>query len=396
VGLGLGYVDVYLFASGTLSLAPTYVLLRVLGCWAAFTLLECLLSRQTAAAVWALYTHHIGVLTALLALIVCAVAFAMLPDAYWNDGPMYLLYPAYDSLVLLLSMLLPLRAHHRRHFRTYLLCALLVLLSSILFDAAYPGTFSIVPDRAAGFALNPNTAAFVLVLLCACIIDLHQFRSRDTAVLTLTAIGVFITLSRAGGILLACTFGCYVYRMMRVSVHSSGTVFVRGLQLAAPFIVLYATAAALVERADIFALSFQPRLAMLRGMDDIVTADDDRVHALSEALRALSRSPVVGYGTGYSYSMSATPHNIYLQQWINNGLPGLAAYLLLLLVSARLFWRRRSARGLLFIGLVTLNGFFSHNILEERAVLCLLGILLTCSLLEPWPGVRRRHDLTLT
>ena len=402
----LGYVDVYLFSSGVLATAPTYMLLRVLGCWAAITLVQCFMSRGLSGELWTLYSNHIGVLFALLGLVACSVVFALLPDAYWEDGPMYLLYSAYDSSVLLLSMLLPFRAHHRRYFSFYILCALLVLLSSVLFDAYYPGTFSIVPDRAAGFAENPNTAAFVLVLLCSCIIDFHQFRARDIAVLTLTGIGVFTTLSRGGAILLAFAFAYYTYRMVLASVHTPIRLFARAATLVILVLVLYAAATFLVQRADIFSLSFQPRLAMLQGTNEVVTADDDRLHALAEALRVVSGSPVIGYGTGYSYSLNATPHNMYLQQWINNGLPGLAAYLLLLGTSALLFWTRESARGLLFVGLVTINGFFSHNILEERAVLGLLGVLLTCSFYEsraigPPARVRRSprpamtlHDLT--
>jgi O-antigen ligase len=112
---------------------------------------------------------------------------------------------------------------------------------------------------------------------------------------------------------------------------------------------------------------------------------------MKTAVDLVKRSPVIGYGTGYSYSLGeVTPHNMYLQQWINNGLPGLVAYLFLLGASARTFWKRRYARGVLFVFLVAINGMFSHNILEERVFLGLLGILLTCSFYERYPAIASR------
>ena len=89
-----------------------------------------------------------------------------------------------------------------------LLCAFVVLLSSVFADACYPGTFSSLPDRAAGFAENPNIAAFVLVLLCSCLVDFQRRRLKSHVLMALTSLGVLTTLSRGGGILLAVLFSC--------------------------------------------------------------------------------------------------------------------------------------------------------------------------------------------
>jgi O-antigen ligase len=268
---------------------------------------------------------------------------------------------------------------------------LVVFAGSVVYDALYPGTFSLVPDRAAGFAENPNTAAFILVLLCVSIVDLDRFRVGDCAAWALTAVGVFLTLSRGGIILFLCAFGYYAYRTLRTNTAHPAHLIRRAAALAAVFAAVVAASVFLVQRADMFALSFQPRLGMIDGESELVTEDDDRIGALKTALDLVKQSPVIGYGTGYSYSLvDVTPHNMYLQQWINNGLPGLVAYLLLLGASARTFWKRRYTRGVLFISLVAINGMFSHNILEERAFLGLLGVLLTCSFYERYPAIASR------
>jgi O-antigen ligase len=388
VAFFLGYVDFHLAETQVLSVASTYVFFWALAGWGAVIAVQCLASRRMTGTVIALYANHVAVLGALLAIVVCSFVFALLPTAYWNDGPMYLLYPPYDALVVVLSMSLAVHRLHRTWFRLYLLAAFLVLAASVLYDALVPGTFSLVPDRAAGFAENPNTAAFVLVLLCVSVVDLDRFRPRDSLLFAVAGMAVFLTLSRGGALLFLFAFAYYGYRTVRTATDRYGRLLRRvGVLLAVPAGVALG-ASMLVERADIFSLPFQPRLEMVRGESELFASDDDRIDALNEAWRLVSMSPVIGYGTGYSYSVrGVTPHNMYLQQWINNGLPGLLAYVALLGTAGVTFFRRGHQQGVLFVLLVTINGFFSHNILEERAFLGLLGILLASSFFERNPAV---------
>jgi O-antigen ligase len=391
IAVFFAYVDFHLSETAVLSTASTYLFLWALAGWAAIVFVQCLASPTMAREVIAVYANHTGVLGALLAIVICSCVFALMPTAYWNDGVMYLLYPPYDAIVVVLSMLLAVHGIHRRSFRLYLLGAFIIFAGSVVYDALYPGTFSLVPDRASGFAENPNTAGFILMLLCASIVDLDRFRVADGAVWMLTAICVFLTLSRGGAILLLCGFGYYAYRIVRMNAAPPDRLLKGIAALGAMCLTVVAIGAVLVQRADMFALSFQPRLGMIDGENKLVTEDDDRIEVLKTAIDLVERSPVIGYGTGYTYSLvDATPHNIYLQQWINNGLPGLAAYLFLLGAAARTFWTRRYRRGVLFVALVAINGVFSHNILEERAFLGLLGILLTCSFYERYPAVGSR------
>ena len=383
----LAYVDSYLFSTRLLSTAGTYVFLWALGAWAAVVACQCAASRDKLREVIAVYANHAGVLGAWLAILLCTVVFALLPGAYWNDGVVYLLYPPYDAAIVLLSMLLAVHGMHRQHMPSYLFAALVIMAGSVMYDAWHPGTFSVIPDRAAGFAINPNISGFVLVLLCASIVDFDRFHPSDAAALALTGIAVFLTLSRGGGILFAYEFAYYAYRMVRPNLRTHP---VRLLQTTAALAVVTAVIGGagvfLVERADMFALTYQ-RFGQMQADSAALLDDNGRLGALQVAWQLVTQSPVIGYGTGYSYSLPLGPHNMYVQQWLNNGVPGLLAYLLLLGAAGRTFWKRGYARGVLFITLVAINGIFSHNILEERAFLCLLGILLTCSFYERYPAM---------
>lgn len=379
VAIFFAYVDLYLFNSGAISIPAAYIFLALLTGFGVVLLIQAAVSARLKGEIIALYAAHAWVLAALVAIMFCTFLFAFLPGAYWDEGPRYLLFPVYDSLVILFAMLLAVPQHHRRHFHQYLLCAFVVLLASVFVDAYYPGTFTLVPDRAAGFAENPNTAAFVLVLLCSCLVDFQRQRLRNLVLMALTSLGVLVTLSRGGGILLGLLFAFYAYRIVSLNRHRPGRLLRRATALAVLVAIIYVTGAFLVRRADMFALSFQPRLEMLYGTQELVASDDDRIGLLITSIGVLAKSPVLGYGTGYTYSMVAGPHNIYLQQWINNGLPGLLAYLMLLGTCVLVFWKRQFSRGLVFVGLVAVHGLFNHNILEERAFLALLGVLLTVS-----------------
>jgi O-antigen ligase len=379
VAVFLGYVDLHLYYSGALSFPAAYIFLGLLMVFAGARALHAVVTDRVRGEIIALYAAHGLVLLAWLAIIVVGFLCAFLPDAYWASGPQYLLFPIYDAMVVVFSMLLVVPRRHRDHFDRYLQCAFVVFLGSVFVDVYQPGTFSLVPDRAAGFAENPNTAAFVLVLLCCCLVDWETPRPWTPLVLGLTFLGVLWTLSRGGMIMFATIVVFYVARLIYLNRRRPRRLFMRGFGFVVVTILVGAVAVLVIERAAMFSMSFQPRLGMLQGTEQVVSADDDRILVLKLALDALYDSPVIGYGTGFTNALPDAPHNMYLQQWVNNGIAGLAAYVMMIGACAAVFRRRRFFRGQMFMLLVGIYGFFNHNILEERVFLMLLGVLLTTS-----------------
>jgi hypothetical protein len=55
------------------------------------------------------------------------------------------------------------------------------------------------------------------------------------------------------------------------------------------------------------------------------------------------------------------------------------SFLWLLGAAGVTFWKRRFTTGLVFTGVLVIEGFFSHNLLEERGFLILFGLFLTLS-----------------
>jgi O-antigen ligase len=286
-------------------------------------------------------------------------------------------------VVTLLSMLLPLPEHRRKGFRWYLLAGFALAAASVLIDAVRPGTFSWQTDRAAGFAVNPNTAGFLLITLCCSIISFDRVRLVDVAVLVVTAACVLATLSRGAAVMFACVIAFYGFAVVRHGWQRRVRFLVGG----SAALVLLLGGAYLATRVVLDQKMFgtsgeSARQRMLMGREPIVRPGESRIVVAEHAWDLIRESPFMGYGSGFTYTLPIGPHNIYLSRWLDLGLPGILAVLWLLAAMGLTFSRRRYPNGVVFTAVVALEGFFSHNLLEERIFFVLLGVLLTCSVRE--------------
>lgn len=374
----LSYYDSYLYDRGWLPYPSTKLFLLALVGVSTWTFVRAAASKAVRNEVITLYAAHRGVIIGLIGVVVASFISGFIPTAYWEDGPRYVRFPAYDAMIILFSMLLPFPEHRRRLFWPYLLVGFAVALVSVLIDTIHPGTYTINADRAAGFNQNPNGAAFLLVALCTSIISFDRVRPIDLAVLLATTMGVLGTFSRGGGVMFGFIVLCYAYcavvQLRRRPVRALG----RALAIVLLVALTVQAGRVLTSRAELF--STASRLGMLSGRQKVIPTHEPRVAALEESLRLVRESPVLGLGSGFTYkSMREGPHNIYLQQWINSGLLGLIAYLWTLAAAGYLFWKRGHRNGMVFVALVAIQGLFSHNLLEERAFLVPFGVLLTLS-----------------
>ena len=383
----LSYADEQLYETRVVTQSPVKIMLVVLLVVTAGTIVRCLASAEARSRVISLYTSHTAVMLALLGIVCFSFVSAFVPTAKWDDGPRWVLFPANDAVIILLAMLLPFPEHHRRRFRAYLLIAFVVVTASVFTDVIRPGTFSNLPDRAAGFAKNPNIAGFLLVALCSAIVVYDRVRIVDVLIVLATSLAVLATFSRGGAVLFVFFLVCYATLIAR-HARRPGRALARMAAIAVVAMLVVKSATLLISRAQLFSLSTS-RVGMLAGKSDVLPQRDPRRETFAVSLRIVREAPLVGYGSGYTYTMPQGPHNIYLQQWINNGLLGLVAYVWLIAAAARVFWRRRYHTGVVFVGLVAVEGLFSHNLLEERIFLVLLGSMLTLSYFAVGGGAAR-------
>jgi hypothetical protein len=376
------YLDGFLEVRGQLPVPVLVVnlFLYALVAVSAVTLLGAVASARGRARLMTLYAAHLSVLLPLAVLAGLSFISGIRGTAYMDEGPRLVMFPAYWVVVVLLSMLLPLPEHRHRGFRWYLLVAFGVIAASVLVDVVNPGTFSLTADRAAGLAANPNIAAFLLVALCCSIISFERVRALDLGVLVVTMLCVLATLSRGGVMMLALVVAWYGSIVIR-SGWRRGMHFVvaRAAVLLLLVGAMYGAATLLLDQKIFNAFAGSSRVGMLQGRERVVDVRESRIVVVKESWSLIREAPLAGYGSGFAYTLPIGPHNIFLARWLDLGLLGPVTLVWLLGAMAVTFSRRRYQAGLVFTAVVTLQGFFSHNLLEERVFFLLLGVLLTQS-----------------
>jgi O-antigen ligase len=311
---------------------------------------------------------------------------ALRPDAYWGEGGRFVLYPFYSLLVFGVATLLPLLPTYRRLFPSMVGLAFAVMLATLMIDVLHPGSFAKHAGRAAGFAENPNTAAFTL-LLCCCVL----VRSRNPVwlnglVLALTSLGLVTTLSRSGLLLFVLYLGtalCWLLadRPQQAPRHL-GMALVGVVAL-----VLSLGAMTVLTRLEtgIFARPATRERVEEISRGGLMERDDYRFQLASLYLDQVAEAPFLGHGSGYASGLPKGPHNRYLYEWTNLGIAGLGLYVAWIVGGLWMFWNRRFPPGVFVMVQVAAGSFFSHNVLENRGLLLVLASMATLSL----PAIRR-------
>lgn len=321
-----------------------------------------------------------------------SLMLSLLPGAYWEESAKWIFLLSYGFIMALCALYVPRVPVIYRSIPLYTFIALSLLFGSMVYDLMYPGTFSTELTRAAGFPANSNYASLVAVVLCAASLDYLSRRPLwiDLAFITVTGLALLATMSRSGlvnfGVLI--TFYSY-HRFIR-----GGVRWRQLMQLAVASIVLGTVAVAAIPLLMQDLAVFQGSTRLGRFLADEQVDDGSaasRLGAALDSLRLINDAPIFGHGTAYSRTMDELPHNLYLMQWVNNGLPGLLTYLGFLGVSYLVFKRRNFPAGQALILVAATGSAFSHNVLDIRPLLILWGILMTGSLMQRSSGTREIH-----
>jgi O-antigen ligase len=236
-------------------------------------------------------------------------------------------------------------------------------------------------SRAAGLPEDPNSAAFLIVLAAALLLNRTQNRWVSAGVLALAGAGVLCTLSRGGLVLLLLLV---VARPLLPVV--SGGIGVRRSHLVAAGAGLAALLAAVLAASwltdrglGIFGRRTTQERVELLASGSWLRPQEERLASLGEYWQLIAEAPLAGHGTGFSYTLPRGPHNRFVLEWVNVGVLGLAAYLGWLVAGFRLFQRRRSQAGMLVVLLIAGYSLLQHGVLEVRAVVLALGLLASLS-----------------
>lgn len=315
---------------------------------------------------------------------------ALLPTAYWEEGGKWVFLITYGLIVATCASYIPLHGLSLFSIQNIGLISLALVAGSLYHDFQVPGTYAPLTERPSGFSGNANYSALISVMIAAAALD-YSCRRRgwfNILVFGVTAYIVIGTMSRSGAVELVTLLGAFAYFRLRDSSNLQREF--RRIVVSFMCLALVAVGTVSYLANSVPAGGNQSRLYRLthsKRVDDGSTAS--RLFAVQECLRRINESPIVGHGTGYARTLPELPHNLYLQQWVNNGLPGFLGYINFLGMSLYLFSTRRFRPGQAFILVALVGSCFSHNVLDQRTFLVLFGVLLTLSLHYPRPTIDR-------
>jgi O-antigen ligase len=279
----------------------------------------------------------------------------------------------YLSVIFIcLAMFILANNEDRRLAQKMAIVALLIGVTLNIYELFNPMTFSNIEGRSVGLFANPNQSGQALVLAMIC--GFGVLPSKWRPVLLIVAIaGIMPTFSRSGMLAWAAAVVA-LYLFQGVSARE-----IRRLLLIPVIIVafVYSPAWSSLEHSlvqqGVITPDIEERLNFIgSGGEDIQDASAiERQELAKLAWTRFKMSPWLGWGTGAYYvpPFWLGPHNTYLGMMVDYGLLGIFIYPSLLGVML-IGVNRESAKLAVPLAMALLvQGFFSHNLLEQRATL---------------------------
>ena len=306
------------------------------------------------------------------------------------DGGKFILFPLLDAFVFVSGVQLAMIYPTSGFFRRSMFLGLMVLFASLMTDCIAPGTFSDEPSRAAGFGVNPNIGAALMVCIMIAVLrwDKPRLMPYPCAVLLCGFVGVFVTFSRAGLVCYVAATAYYVWVSMRRKGTGAAVILLSASIAIVTFIPNVSDVAR--ERFAIFGYASSRHLAFF-GDIGAISHGDDRMGLALASLSLIAERPILGWGTGYNYTLEKGSHNLYLARWVDNGILGVLLYIAFLGSLGHLARVRKDKRLTAIFMFVSLYGLFSHNLLENRGVFLVVGLIAGLSVVDSL-GRGHRYD----
>ncbi|MDF2713116.1 MAG: hypothetical protein K0R28_41 [Paenibacillus sp.] len=311
-------------------------------------------------------------------LAIVGLLYCFHPDSvvgFQNSGTHYLI-----ELVFFLSLVsFGFINNVQGYSKLFAISALLLYLYSIVLDVVQGGQFTNVIGRAAGFAENPNTGAYSLVILIILSVDWRKYKSIDGILWLMTALGVLATLSRGGIIIFSLAFVSYLgFIFAGLRKNKSKFLLNVAITLIASIFIIQIGSGLMRQSVMFETVTGQNRwdrvMEMFNGNTESITSDS-RMELFSSYTELIADSPFFGHGTGYSNSLPNGPHNMYLLIWTDYGLVGLLVLIYGIANLLFFFISQKNRAGFVFMLVFIVEGFFNHNLLTFRPLVVALALL---------------------
>jgi len=250
----------------------------------------------------------------------------------------------------------------------------LILISLLIVDLTfYSFTFYIFDTRATGTLRNPNTAAYVAVLLM--VASLHY------PVWKLSIVNVILIVITGVGIVLTGSYGGTITYISVLSTIIILSFIKKSIRLKFPLLVLPLIIVPILVLIY-FVINNKMGITLSNfNVNKILTSRNiiDRIELAKISLGLFLQQPLFGQGIFYVYSMELGPHNMLLRILIEGGLLGFVGLFVLLGGLLWVAFKRKSYKLLLLTIALIAMGSFTHNLLEYRSIIFISGLVFSSS-----------------
>lgn len=300
----------------------------------------------------------------------------------------------YLSVIFVIVMLFLLsNSDDRLLARKVSIVALLIGTTLNIYELFNPMTFSTVAGRSTGLFANPNQAGQGLVLTM--IVGFGVIPSKWRPVLLIVGIaGVLPTFSRSGMLAWgAAVIALYLFQGVKLR-EIRRLLIIPIVIVAFVYSPLWGSLEDSLTHRGVLNEDVRQRLDFVgsKGGDVQDSSATEREELASLAWERFRMEPWLGWGTGAYYlpPFWLGPHNTYLAMMVDYGAIGILVYPSLMLVILIGVNRESAKLAVPIVIALTLYGFFSHNLLEQR--MTLLGVCMAAATVD---ALRRRRAFPL-
>ncbi len=327
-----------------------------------------------------------GVVAAYILFCLVFIVWGVHPTANYTSGGSYIYLSLYNLFLFFVGFVAFSDRAVLSRWKTVVALPLLILVVSIWVETKFPLLFSDdMFGRKSGIAGNPNAAAYFMAIMILFLVNLNKPKLFDLIIFGLCSVGIFATFSR-GGYLLAILIGLNIIIRVLFSGNTKSIVTL----IAGSLLMVVFFKVAITELDVIHKGAGGSRLELIISGDwnELARGEgtDDRKELLDKHIALGLQSPVLGHGTGYTYTgqEGGGPHNVYVQIWCNQGIVGVLSILAFLFYLARFFVRNRSYKGLVFVLVLFAEGFLNHNIYDQRPTILFMAAFVAFICSQSW------------
>lgn len=300
---------------------------------------------------------------------VIILSLLFIPVGVYNNSEniLQIVFLQIYSLILFILLYSIIEKKHIKNISLAIQFSFFVLLLSIFYDLIFPGSFSFVETRGAGFAENPNSAALRLIVLYSV---LRVIRPKNIYYYSFfTIIGVIATLSRAGIIILFAIEIYFILQNSRIRRKNLSIIVLISIFFIGIFYIISEYSYLIPSFQTITA---QKRIFSITNINAKSIKLDDRMGIISYYLNLAFEKPILGYGTAFTYNRSGyldiATHNLYLRFFVEYGILGLS---IIFLVVYNFFKLSKENKNMISFFIIFSIGAMFSNSFFETSFLCL-------------------------